>query len=334
MEKLPPSGRRIAVAFFAIASLSLMAVSCTGGPPSLSTPAGDPIPKIHPGPVSDSPASTPGSPANVQERSSADLLVEALDSIRPYKARGPLDQPQAKPVPPPRSDPRIVVLLYHNLVYGRTGSEYNRDLHNFELDLQFIEKNFEVIGFGDLEAIKTGKRPLLHDAVIISFDDGDLSMYAIAYPLLREYGMKAAFFIVPGFVGETGYMNWEQIEEIAGYRNVAGERLFELGSHTRTHIALGEAQPAELQAEIAGSRDDILARTGLEPGFLALPYGSGSENPEVRKSALAAGYRGIRSSDTGIISAAKINLLHIPSVLIDNSSSAKAMGKIRTLLGR
>jgi peptidoglycan/xylan/chitin deacetylase (PgdA/CDA1 family) len=39
--------------------------------------------------------------------------------------------------------------------------------------------------------------------VIITFDDGDLSLYAIVYPLFRQYELEATIFLVPNFIGES-----------------------------------------------------------------------------------------------------------------------------------
>ena len=106
---------------------------------------------------------------------------------------------------PQRDKPKIIILMYHNLVFGRTGNEYNRDIYNFEQDLKFLARNFSIISFDDLVAIRDGRLELSSDAAIITFDDGDLSMYALAFPLLREYGMKASFFIITDVVGPLVY---------------------------------------------------------------------------------------------------------------------------------
>jgi len=46
---------------------------------------------------------------------------------------------------PKRTDPKIVLLMYHNIVFGRTGGEYNRDLYNFEHDLVFLRNRTQII---------------------------------------------------------------------------------------------------------------------------------------------------------------------------------------------
>ncbi len=235
---------------------------------------------------------------------------------------------------PKRADPKIVILMYHNLVYGRTGNEYNRDIYNFEHDLAFLRARFRIIDFHDLEAIAQGKMELDTDAAIISFDDGDLSVYAVAYPLLRDYGIKATFFLIAGSVGDIGYMNWTQIKEMEASRNPEGERLFSFGSHSTSHACMGDLDRATLEKELRGSKQLIEDNTGEKVRFLALPFGSGSGRQDIIDLSEAAGYTAIRTSDIGYIVPGKIDLWRLPAIYIDNVSSDRAMGKIWALVGR
>lgn len=235
---------------------------------------------------------------------------------------------------PKREDPKIVILMYHNLVYGRTGNEYNRDIYNFEHDLAFLRARFRIIDFHDLEAIARGNMTLDTDAAIISFDDGDLSVYAVAFPLLRDYGIKATFFLIAGSVGDIGYMNWKQIAEMAAARNSEGEQLFTFGSHSISHAYMGNLDNVALEKELLGSKQIIEDNTGEKVRFLALPFGSGSGRQDIIDRAQAAGYTAIRTSDVGYIVPGKIDLWRLPAIYIDNVSSDRAMGKIWTLTGR
>jgi len=94
---------------------------------------------------------------------------------------------------PKRNDPKIVILLYHNIVFGRTGGEYNRDLYNFEHDLIFLRNRSKIIGLDELPSINSGKIKLDTDASILTFDDGDLSIYAIVFPLLKNTTSRRLF---------------------------------------------------------------------------------------------------------------------------------------------
>ena len=234
---------------------------------------------------------------------------------------------------PQRDKPKIIILMYHNLVFGRTGNEYNRDIYNFEQDLKFLARNFSIISFDDLVAIRDGSLELSSDAAIITFDDGDLSMYALAFPLLREYGMKASFFIITDFVGTTGYMNWNQIRELAQYRTSTGEALFTIGSHTASHPYLATIDNAEVLRELQVSKSVLESHTGKTARFLALPFGSGEGKPEIIEAARASGYKGIRTSRMAFVIPGTLDLWQLPGISINNEGSDQVSAKIWSLLG-
>ncbi|NIO19354.1 MAG: polysaccharide deacetylase family protein, partial [Candidatus Aenigmarchaeota archaeon] len=64
--------------------------------------------------------------------------------------------------------------------------------------------------------------------LIFTFDDGFISDFEISFPLLRERGLTATFFITVGNVGYPGYATVGQLKEMA-------EAGMEIGSHGLTH---------------------------------------------------------------------------------------------------
>ena len=236
---------------------------------------------------------------------------------------------------PERSDPKVIVLMYHNLVYGRTGSIYNRDIYNFENDLVYLRKNFKIIDFYDLEKINNGEMTLNNDAAIITFDDGDLSIYYLAFPLLKKYNFKATFFIVSSFVtNEVGYVKWEQLEEMVDYQNKEGIKLFSLGSHSTTHARLGEITLDEARTELSVSKEVISTTLDVPVDFVALPYGSGADVPEIQQIIKELGYKGSRTSTYNVISEFPTDMYLLPGNEIDNYSNDVFIQNMQTWLGR
>lgn len=90
-----------------------------------------------------------------------------------------------------------------------------------------------LLGFvADLRA----QQPVPDKLVVLTFDDSVRSHYTIVRPILKEFGFGATFFITEGFEFQTdkeNYMTWEQIAEL----DHAG---FEIGNHTRDHVAITE----------------------------------------------------------------------------------------------
>ena len=231
---------------------------------------------------------------------------------------------------PARKDPKLLVLLYHNIVYGRTGNTYNRDLYNFEHDLAYIKRNFRITNFDDA---LNGADRMSPDRAIITFDDGDLSIYAIVYPLFRRYGIEATFFIVPSFIGTVGYMNWDQVREIGSYRTSDGKQLFQFGSHSLTHRPLGELSLPEIRRELNESKRIIEEQTGEPVRVLALPFGSGAGDPFITQAAMEAGYTAIRTSKSEAQFMKNIDPWEIGAMNVENYSSDVMVTKALDLMG-
>ncbi len=66
------------------------------------------------------------------------------------------------------------------------------------------------------------------DPVVMTFDDGLESTYKIAYPIMKQYGIKGTVYVIPSLVGTSGYMTLNQLTELhdAGWT---------IASHTWDH---------------------------------------------------------------------------------------------------
>ena len=71
----------------------------------------------------------------------------------------------------------------------------------------------------------------------------------------------------------------------------------EIDSHTRMHPSLTSIPSAQMQTEIIGSRNDLLAMGVTTVNMLVYPYGD--YNGETKSVAATSGYVGARSADTG-----------------------------------
>ena len=80
-----------------------------------------------------------------------------------------------------------------------------------------------------------GARPAPR-AVALTFDDAWSSAYAVAYPLLKQYGMRAVLFAIPSRVADPGaaspFVTWPQLCELQS------SGVFDVQSHTRSHAMI------------------------------------------------------------------------------------------------
>jgi peptidoglycan/xylan/chitin deacetylase (PgdA/CDA1 family) len=102
--------------------------------------------------------------------------------------------------------------------------------------------------------------------VSFTFDDGWVSQYDIAYPLLQAHGMQGTFFVNSNLIGKDGRLTWSHLEELAA----AGH---EIGGHTLDHPDLTAVSPDEARRQIREDRQALI-RHGFEARSFAYPGGA------------------------------------------------------------
>jgi len=89
--------------------------------------------------------------------------------------------------------------------------------------------------------------------VVLTFDDSVKSHFTVVRPLLKKYKFGATFFITEGFDFKTNkkhYMTWEEISHL--HRDG-----FEIGNHTKDHMALTPDKPAAFKKQLAKLDEQI-----------------------------------------------------------------------------
>ena len=102
----------------------------------------------------------------------------------------------------------------------------------FEKHLRYFrDTGTRVMTLDEVADLVEAGEDLPRRAVVLTIDDADLSVYELAWPLLREYGMKAHLFVPTMKAGsawsELQVCTWEQLAEM----EASGAILVE--SHTR-----------------------------------------------------------------------------------------------------
>ena len=107
------------------------------------------------------------------------------------------------------NNPKISVLCYHNIGTAEEKSrfpeeqEWTIDVENFEEQLKMLKKhNFKTLTLEEFYNWKQGKIKLPYKSVLITFDDGFLSNYEYAFPLLKKYNMNATVFLIGSYMPE------------------------------------------------------------------------------------------------------------------------------------
>jgi peptidoglycan/xylan/chitin deacetylase (PgdA/CDA1 family) len=144
-------------------------------------------------------------------------------------------------------------------------------------------------------------------AVALTFDDGYEDAFSVVLPALQRRGMLATFYIVSGFVGQPGYVNWEQVRAL----HAAG---MEIGSHTVAHPDLTTLAPDQLRYELAESKAQIEAAIG-QP-VLSFCYPAGRFNGDIAALVAELGYT---NATTTLPDLPQGDLMLLPRLRVDGS---------------
>jgi peptidoglycan/xylan/chitin deacetylase (PgdA/CDA1 family) len=102
----------------------------------------------------------------------------------------------------------------------------------FESQLKYLKDNrYEVIPLRELVDYYLGKRqPPPPHTVVITADDGHISVYRDMFPLVKKYRIPVTLFIYPSAISNASYaMTWGQLRELKE------TGLFDFQSHTFWH---------------------------------------------------------------------------------------------------
>ncbi|MFH1183682.1 MAG: polysaccharide deacetylase family protein [Chloroflexota bacterium] len=107
--------------------------------------------------------------------------------------------------------------------------------------------------------------PSPRDSIIsLTFDDGDADNFPSA-AVLRQYGLRATWYIPSGLVGKPGYMTWDQLQALQADGH-------EIGGHSVDHINIDGLDAQALRHQVCDDRDALQGR-GFEPVSFAYPFG-------------------------------------------------------------
>ena len=122
----------------------------------------------------------------------------------------------------------------------------------------------------------------------VTFDDGYLSQYALAAPVLEKYSATGRFFLTGAWVGQNGYMSWSDAKEL----HRSGHHI---GSHGWSHQMLTQCSAAELREELRRSKGELEQHLGT--GIEAISCPGGAWDRRVARACAEAGYSKMYTSD-------------------------------------
>lgn len=118
----------------------------------------------------------------------------------------------------------------------------------------------------------------------VTFDDGHISNYRYALPLLERHRVPAIFFVTPSLSSAKAeyYMTWAQLREIVSLGH-------EVQSHGWSHCLLTHCSKLELREELVRSKQTLEDKLGVAVVAISMP--GGRWNRRVLEVCAYAGYR-------------------------------------------
>lgn len=141
---------------------------------------------------------------------------------------------------------------------------------------------------------------------VLSFDDGYLTDYTVAFSRLAERGWPGCFFVIASQVGAPRALGWRELREMAA----AG---MEIGSHSLTHPFLHRADPDQIRREFGESKRILEDGLGQAVHFASLPRGSAA--PGMGALIRELGYRAFCTSEPGLVSV-RTNPYEVPRIAV------------------
>ena len=193
----------------------------------------------------------------------------------------------------------LPIIMYHEINYTKLGKDIITPF-DFECDLKYLRANgYTTITMRELIDYYENGTSLPSKPIILSFDDGYLSNYIHALPLIQTYNAKIVFSIIvkdtedftqaPNYELDYAHVTWPQLDEMVA------SGLVEVQNHTYSlhRIAKGYYGCAQnsnesfndyeqrLTEDLSKAQNEIFRMIGTTPTTFAYPYGKYNDNTDL-----------------------------------------------------
>ncbi len=186
---------------------------------------------------------------------------------------------------------RLPVFMYHNVGPYRPGTVEALTVspERFQQQMRWLAHHgYTGISAGQWVEWREKAKPLPAKPVLLTFDDAYEDIVEHALPVVRALGFSATVFVVTQRIGQTNV--WDEMRGRGTLKVMSASQIkewaekgIEFGAHSRTHPFLTTLDEAGVEAEVAGSQDDLARLLGTPPVSFAYPYGD--MNDKVQASA-------------------------------------------------
>lgn len=202
------------------------------------------------------------------------------------------------------TEAELPVVMYHQLTKNpKKSGKYVLTVEQFEKDLIFLKsKGYQSVTVKQLLDFSQGNGEIPEKAILITFDDGQETLYEYALPLLEKYGFTAVGFVVGALADyyteiddhnlNYSYLNWRQIKEMSDGNIIEIEsHSFDLHKNTGNRSGIKKKKDETVEAyreflcsDVAKMKTAMENNAGKTPVAFAFPFGSfSSESTQILK---------------------------------------------------
>lgn len=217
---------------------------------------------------------------------------------------------------------QLPILMYHSI---SEGNDLRVPREEFQSQMTWLRENgYYTLSPKEAFLVLTENRMPSDKCVWLTFDDGYTDNYTEAFPILKEYDMKATIFMIGKSIDKGHHLTENQMLEMS--RNGIS-----IESHTINHLELNRMTAEQQEAEMVQSKE--LFDRILDQDTTVISYPVGRYNEESLWVSEEAGYKmavttepGGASRDQGMHSLHRVRISPGLSVegfasLIENASN-------------
>jgi peptidoglycan/xylan/chitin deacetylase (PgdA/CDA1 family) len=148
------------------------------------------------------------------------------------------------------------ILMYHNFSAPGATEPGTLNVEAICRQFEYLQKNFHVVPLTELADRLSSGRSLNKGTVALTIDDGRVNCYEFLFPLLKEFGIPATFFVVTSFINGDDWIWTDKVLWLSEQPNPP-EQLSRINidaffrNLNRLHPEVRNAQIAALAASMA-----------------------------------------------------------------------------------
>ena len=148
-------------------------------------------------------------------------------------------------------------------------------------------------------------------SIVLTFDDGHISNYKLAFPILREFNFTATFFVLADLINTTGFLSSTHLLEMQ-------ENNMKIESHSLSHPYIVSLSKKKIKKEVEESKQKLQDVLNTKVKHFSVPYGF--YNKFLIQCLKDAGYNSLITENFGYYSYQNAHFHILPRFTIKSDS--------------